>query len=156
MPTIRETIHTNLSPENAFAFIADFVNNPAWDPGTATAERINPGPVAVGARYRLGINMRGKVVPMEYTITTHDAPRRVVLEGEGSGVTATDEISFSPDGNGTRIEYVAEIHLQGLMRLVEPFVGGAFEKIGRQARDGMQEALDARAAELSRPATATA
>lgn len=145
MPTIRETIETDLPPAEAFAFIADFATNPIWDPGTDTAERLNPGPVGVGARYRLGIRMRGNVVPMEYTITTHDAPHRVVLEGEGSGVSATDEITFSPTNGGTRVDYVAEIHLQGLMRLAEPFLGGAFEKIGRQAAHGMKSALDQRA-----------
>lgn len=152
MPIIRKTINTTLAPEPAFAFIADFANNPAWDPGTATAERINPGPVGTGARYRLGVKMRGNVVPMEYVITTHEAPRRVVLVGEGSGVKATDDISFRADGSGTQIEYVADIRLTGLLRLVEPFVGGTFAKIGQQAADGMERALNARARDGAAPA----
>jgi hypothetical protein len=48
---------------------------------------------------------------------------------------------------GTRIDYTADIRLGGLMRLAQPFVGGAFAKIARDALDGMQRALDARAAE---------
>ena len=145
MPILRETIVTNLPREDAFAFIADFANSAAWDPGTATSERIDPGPVGVGARYRLGVRMRGAVAPMEYRITTYDEPRRVVLAGTGSGVRATDDITFDATVGGTRIEYVAEIHLTGWMRLLEPFVGGAFAKIGRDARDGMKRTLDERA-----------
>ena len=41
---------------------------------------------------------------------------------------------------------VADIRLQGLMRLAQPFAGGAFARIARDARDGMQRALDGRAA----------
>ena len=145
MPTLHETIQTDLGRDAAFAFVADFANAPAWDPGTATAERIEPGPVGVGARYRLGVRMRGRVVPMEYRIAAFDAPRRVVLEGHGSGVRATDTITFEPHGAGTRIDYVAEIHLTGWLRFLEPFAGGAFAKIGRDAREGMQRALDVRA-----------
>ncbi len=32
--------------------------------------------------------------------------------------------------------------VKGLMRFVEPLLGGIFAKIGRDARDGMQRALD--------------
>ncbi|HUQ78375.1 MAG TPA: SRPBCC family protein [Patescibacteria group bacterium] len=144
MPTIRETIRTELRADEAFAFIADFANAPAWDPGTATSERVDEGPVRVGARYRLGVRMRGKVVPMEYRIETFEPSRRVVLRGEGSGVVARDEITFRSDGTGARIDYVAEIHLQGVLRILEPFLGGAFARIGRDARDGMQRVLDDR------------
>lgn len=148
MPILRETIHTTLGLDEAFAFVADFANSRIWDPGTATSERVGDGPVAVGARYRLGVRMRGRVVPMEYRITTLDAPRRVVLAGSGSGVRATDDITFAQAAGGTRIEYVAEIRLTGWMRLLEPFAGGAFAKIGREARDGMQRTLDERARAL--------
>ena len=145
MPILRETIETTLYRDDAFSFIANFANSAAWDPGTATSERIGDGPVGVGTRYRLGVRMRGRVVPMEYRITTFDAPRRVVLAGTGSGVEAIDDITFIATPGGTRIEYVATIHLGGLMRLLEPFAGGAFAKIGRDARDGMQRTLDERA-----------
>ncbi len=145
MPTIRETIQTSLDRDAAFAFIADFANSAVWDPGTATSERVDDGPVRVGSRFQLGVRMRGRVAPMEYRITTLEAPRRVVLAGSGSGVRATDDITFTERPDGTRIDYVAEIHLEGWMRLIEPFVGGAFVKIGRDARDGMQRSLDERA-----------
>jgi carbon monoxide dehydrogenase subunit G len=145
MPRLHETIDTTLPIDETFAFIADFANAQHWDPGVATSERIDPGPVGLGARYRLGVRMRGKVAPMEYRITTFDAPRRVVLTGEGSNVSAVDEIRFEPTATGTHIDYTADIHLGGWMRLVEPLAGGAFRKIAHDALGGMQRALDERA-----------
>jgi carbon monoxide dehydrogenase subunit G len=65
--------------------------------------------------------------------------------GEGSGVSAIDEIRFEPSGTGTRIDYSADIRLGGVLRLVQPFLGRAFAKLGRDALAGMQRTLDARA-----------
>jgi carbon monoxide dehydrogenase subunit G len=144
--TLEEQTETSLRPEASFAFVADFANAMHWDPGVATSERIDAGPVGVGARYRLGVRLGRRVAPMEYRITVFEPPRRVVLVGEGSGVSAVDEIHFRPIGTGTRIEYRADIRLGGLMRLVQPFLGRAFAALGRNALDGMRRALDGRAA----------
>jgi carbon monoxide dehydrogenase subunit G len=146
MPRLHETIDTGLPAADAFAFVADFANAAEWDPGVATSERIDPGPVGLGARYRLGVRMRGRVAPMEYRITAWEPSGRVVLAGEGSSVVAVDEIRFEPIPDGTRVDYTADIRLTGLMRLVEPFAGGAFAKLAKDALDGMRRALDERAA----------
>ena len=142
MTILHETIQTALPVEEAFALIADFANAERWDPGVATSERIDPGPVGLGARYLLGVRMRGRVAPMEYRITTFEPSRRVVLTGSGPNISAVDDIRFEPISDGTRIDYTADIHLGGRMRLVEPFAGGAFRKIARDALGGMQRFLD--------------
>ena len=147
MTRLHQQIETRLPLDAAFAFVADFANAMRWDPGVATSESIDGGPTGLGSRYRLGVRMRGRVTPMEYRITTFDAPRRVVLTGKGSGVSAVDEIRFENGGAVTRIDYTADIRLDGLLRLAQPFLGGAFAKIAREALDGMKRALDARAAE---------
>ena len=145
MTQLNERIETRLAPQPAFAFVADFANAMHWDPGVATSERIDAGPVGVGARYRLGVRLGGRVAPMEYRITVFEPSSRVVLVGEGSGVSAVDEIRFAPSGTGTVIDYTADIRLGGLLRLVQPFLGGQFARIGREALAGMQRTLDGRA-----------
>ncbi len=155
MTRLHERIETPLALDETFTFVSDFANAVDWDPGVASSERIDPGPVGVGARYRLGVRMGGRVAPMEYRISVFEPGRRVVLLGEGSRVTATDEIRFepAPDGVGTLIDYTADIRLGGILRLVQPFLGGRFDQIGRDALAGMQQALDRRAAEAG-PAAA--
>ena len=143
MPVLKEQIDTELALHPAFDFVADFANAARWDPGVAWSERVGDGPVGLGARYRLGIRMRGKVSPMVYEVTAYEPDRRVVLEGSGSGVAATDEIRFEATPAGTRIEYVADIRLRGLLALATPLAGGTFRAIARNARDGMQRTLDA-------------
>jgi len=146
MPRLHESVDTTLPVDDTFAFVADFANAPAWDPGTVSATRIDDGPVAAGARYALQVRMGRRVAPMEYRIVAHERPHLVVLVGDGSNVTARDEIQFTllPDG-GTRVDYTADIRLGGWMRLIEPFAGATFRKIGEDAREGMRRALDERA-----------
>ncbi len=142
MTRLLERIQTPLGPDASFAYVADFANSQEWDPGVATAERLDDGPVGLGSRYRLGVHLGGRVAPMEYRITTFQPPDRVVLEGAGSGVTAVDDIRFQPDGTGTTIDYAADIRLGGLLRLVQPFLGASFRKLARNAVGGMRQHLD--------------
>lgn len=149
MPQLHETIETRLDPAAAFDFIADFANASTWDPGTATSRPIGSGPIRVGSRFALGVRMAGSVRPMEYRIVELEPGRRVVLEGSGSGVEAIDTIAFEPSSSGTRIDYRADIRLLGWRRLLEPVARGAFARIAREARDGMQRTLDERARALA-------
>ncbi len=149
MTTIRKQLHTRLPIDDAFAYIADFQTSETWDPGVESAQRTDSGEVGVGATYQLAVKMGGRVAPMEYKISRFEPPNRVVLDGRGSGVTAIDDIRFAPHDEGTTIEYIADIRLGGLLRFVQPFMGGTFSGIGERAADGMKRTLDARAADGS-------
>lgn len=146
MAVLKERIDTRLDIDDAFDFIADFANSATWDPGTATSVALDEGGPRVGARYLLGVRMGSRVAPMTYTITRLERPSRVILAGEGSGVSAVDDISFAPSASGTTIDYVADIRLKGVLRLLAPFASGSFRRIADNARAGMQRTLDARAA----------
>ena len=89
--------------------------------------------------------MGGRTAPMEYRITEYERPRRVVLVGEGSGVATVDDIRFERIGDRTVVDYIADIRLGGLLRLAQPFLGGAFRRIGQQAAEGMNRELARRA-----------
>ena len=142
MPVLKEVVQTNLPVNQAFAFIADFANTARWDPGTVDSKAVEGGDPKVGSRYALSVRVGSRVAPMEYEITALEPNERVVLAGRGSNVQALDDIRFTPTRQGTRVDYTADIRLTGLWRLIEPFAGGAFKKIGREARQGMQQALD--------------
>jgi carbon monoxide dehydrogenase subunit G len=146
MAVLRERIQTTLSIDEAFVFVGDFANAERWDPGVASSVRVDLGPVRVGATYQLGVRVGGRVSPMTYTVTHLEPPNRVVLEGSGAGVKATDDIRFESNARGTTIDYTADISLVGIRRLLTPFAGGAFRKIAENARAGMQRTLDERAA----------
>jgi dehydrogenase/reductase SDR family member 12 len=146
MTRLNERITTPLPIEAAFDYLSDFANAAEWDPGVATSVQLGSGSPGVGTRYRLGIRRGDSVVPMEYSIVAFEAPQRVVLEGSGSGVTATDEIRFERSAGGTIVDYTADIRLVGLRRIAEPFLGGTFKRIASDASEGIRRTLAARAA----------
>ena len=146
MTTLRERIETTLPIDDAFAYVADFANSQEWDPGVATAQRLDDGPIGLGSRFRLGVRLGRRVSSMEYRISVFEPPTRVVLVGWGSGVSAVDDIRFERLAAATALDYTADIRLGGLLRLVEPFLSGAFANIGRNAADGMRRTLDSQAA----------
>ncbi len=141
MTRLHEEIETPLPLDVAFPFVADFANSRQWDPGVRSSNSLDPGPPAVGSRYRLMVRMGGRFAAMEYQVFALEPMRRVVLTGSGSGVSAVDEIRFARSGTGTHIDYTADIRLGGLLRLVQPFLGGSFRKIAKDALAGMEKTL---------------
>jgi hypothetical protein len=85
--------------------------------------------------------MAGAIRPMTYEIVSLDPDRQVVLEGKGSGVAATDTMTFERTPDRTRIDYTADIRLLGWRRILEPLAGGAFTRIAQAARAGMERTL---------------
>jgi carbon monoxide dehydrogenase subunit G len=141
MTRIREHIETALPADAAFDYIADFANSEEWDPGTASSNRLDGGPVGAGSRFALHVRMGGRTAPMEYRIRDFERPSRVVLVGSGRNVDALDDIRIERVGDRTVIDYTADIRLGGILRFIQPFLGGTFEKIGRQAAAGMEQTL---------------
>lgn len=144
MTRVQKTIRVNATIEGAFDYVADFSTTAEWDPGIAEASRLDVGPSREGSRFRVVAEFNGRHLPLEYTITAFDRPRRVVLVGEGDTFHGVDEISFESTEGGTIVTYVADLHLKGIARLAEPFMKGRFEELGRKAVEGLQRELDRR------------
>jgi len=144
MPLLKETLDVDRPLEDVFAFIGDFANTKDWDPGVTNASKITDGPIGVGTRYHVDVVFGGRTLPMTYEVTAWDPPNRVVLRGEGSTVTAVDDIRFEATQGGTRIRYSADLRLKGVLKIAEPFFKGRFDETGRKAMAGMRAALAAR------------
>ena len=134
MTTLRERIETTLPIAEAFAYVADFANS-REDPASRVPSDSIPAP-SPWARVTGSASGWADAAPMEYEVAVLDVPRRVVLVGSGSGVSAVDDVRFETTAAGTRIEYTADIRLGGWKRLVQPLLGASFRKIGREAADG--------------------
>lgn len=143
MTKLVESIESSASREQAFAYVSDWARQAEWDPNTTESMQIEGSRPVVGARYALKVKMGGRSVPMEYRITEMEVPSRVVLLGEGSGVWTQDAISFTESTAGSRVDYEAEIKLSGLLGILQPLLGRAFDGIAKGAVAGMKRELDA-------------
>jgi carbon monoxide dehydrogenase subunit G len=142
MTLLKEEFETSKPLQAVFDFVGDFANARSWDPGVASADQVTEGPIGVGTRYSLMVMFSGRKLPMTYEVTEWDPPNRVVLRGEGSTVTAVDDIRFEATPGGTRVRYSADLKLKGLLGLAEPLFKTRFERTGKDAMAGMRRALD--------------
>lgn len=143
MTVLNEELKVSRPLDEVFGLVGDFANAEVWDPGVEESRAITEGPVRVGSRYELTVVFNGRRLPMTYEVTAFDPPRRVELVGTGSTVDARDDIRFEATDEGTRILYMADLRLKGLLRVAEPLLRSKFEQVGRRAMEGMRAAFEA-------------
>ena len=141
MPSISRTFTTTASPEAAHAYLADFRNAEAWDPGTKTCERTS-GDGGVGTTYRNVSSFLGREVELTYTTAELAAPHRVLLEGHNDSFTGHDAFEISPSGTGSRIIYGAEMNFSGLAKIAVPLVAAYLPSLASKTVDQLRTCLD--------------
>lgn len=147
MAQYRATVKTSLPPAKAFALMADFANADGWDPATSASRQIGDGPVDVGARFELEMEILGRENTIVYEIVEYDAPARVVLRGENAGSVSIDEISVAPAGEGSAVTYEATVTMKGAFKAIGPLFGPVFKRMGDRARDAIGPWLDSQASQ---------
>ena len=141
MINLRETVEVPRPVEDVFAYVSNFGNAAQWDPGVAASTKTSPGRVGVGTAFDLRVRFGPRSIPMAYVIRVYAPPTRVVLEGTGDSVHALDDIAFAATPRGTRITYAADITLRGAAGVVEPWLKGALDRVGKNAIQGLHAAL---------------
>jgi hypothetical protein len=94
-------------PEVVYATISDIAH---WQDFIRAVERLeilNPGPVAVGTKFRETRTMFGRTATEEMTVAVLDPPRRfdVTAESRGTRYRAIHEITAAPGGSRLRLVF---------------------------------------------------
>ena len=141
MARYRATIDTPREREDVFVYISDFSTTQEWDPGVVEAERCSEAAVGEGTEFRLVAEFLGRKTALTYRIVEYDPPHAVTFRGENATVISNDRITFDAVGEGTRITYDAELLLKGPLRLADPLLGLAFNRVGDRALAGLKHKL---------------
>ena len=141
MAQYRASIDTVWTPDEAFAYLSDFSTSAEWDPGVVEAERVNAGKVSEGTQFRLVAQFLGRKTPLTYRVVEYDPPRAVTFVGENATVVSHDRITFETIAAGTHVTYDADLRLKGLLRLADPLLAVAFNRVGDRALAGLREVL---------------
>ncbi len=118
---VERTFTVSTPIEAAFAYLSDFENTEEWDPGTISTKRIS-GDGGLGTTYENVSSFMGREVELTYETVTYDKPSSFVCRGRNKTATATDHLSFTREGEGTRIHYRATFQFHGLVKLVAPLI----------------------------------
>jgi uncharacterized protein YndB with AHSA1/START domain len=105
MPETTEAITVDRPADQVFAALADFSRVDEWDPMFDAAEQVTPGPVSVGTTFATKGSVGGRDVELDLTVTEMDAPRRIVLSGEGDGLSTTEILEVEDLGDQTQVTY---------------------------------------------------
>ena len=142
MATFVTTIRSPLPAEEAFAYMANLSNFEEWDPGVVSAEQVTGNGPGLGAEYDVEVEGIVGTLTLRYRLTSHEPPRWVVAEAETSWLRSLDRITVEPAGDGgSLVTYDAELTLNGPLKLADPLLALAFERIGRRAEQGLVDAL---------------
>ncbi len=128
--------------DRVFAVITDPLRRPDWQENTSDVRMASDGPVAVGTRWTE--EQRG-VGHVQAEVTTLEPSSRYAERGDSSSGTGRVTVTFTPDGDATRVVMVVELSLKGFKRALEP-------ALGPMVRAQMPKDLDRLAALLDREA----
>lgn len=141
MIVVSREVRTRATPRAVFAYLSDFTTTTEWDPGTVRTVR-RSGDGGVGTVYENTSSFNGRTTELTYTVTDHEAPRRITLSGENRTLRALDTITVEPSDDGSLVRYQAAFHFRSpLLRLAAPFLRPAFRRLGDEAEAGMRAAL---------------
>jgi carbon monoxide dehydrogenase subunit G len=135
-------IDVALPAAEVFAYLADFSNAQDWDPGVATAVRLDDGPVTVGSRFALDLAVGSSTQRWTYVTEVHEVPTRVRFATSGRFAEGADDIGVVARGDGAcTIEWDARFGFTGLGRLIDPLFQLAFNRIAGKAVDGLRRKM---------------
>ena len=142
MARIAGELVINRPVEEVFDFVADECNEPLYNPNMLRADKLNPGRVGVGTRF--SAVMRGRrhtTLTIEWT--GFNRPQTLSSLSRTAGMEIAGELTFLPEGNGTRLRWVWRLQPHGALRLLSPVVramGSRQERANWSALKGYLEA----------------
>ncbi|MCH9641141.1 MAG: SRPBCC family protein [Actinomycetia bacterium] len=128
MPSVSRKFNVQPPPRVVVDYLKDFGNAVQWDPGTQSCERVDSGPVSVGACWHNVSKIFGFTAELTYKLEEL-SDRRMVFVGKNNSATSTDTITVDPAEAGSAITYVADLDMHGVAMLLNPVMKLAFEKI---------------------------
>jgi uncharacterized membrane protein len=100
--------------ERAFDYLANPANRLQWLESVLEVKNITEGPIGVGTSWTEVLKIAGRTVEQVRTVTEYERPRRYVYEFTTLGAKSGKfDITFEPEGSGTRIACIVDYILPG-------------------------------------------
>ena len=135
--------------DEVFDFVADARNEPRYNPRMLRAEKLSPGRVSLGTRFRDEIKSMGRPAEVTIEIIGYERPRRLTDPIHPSTMDIRGGLTFDPVPTGTRMRWSWELLPRGPFRLLTPMVA----RIGRRQEQriwaGLKRVMESRAAPSS-------
>jgi Polyketide cyclase / dehydrase and lipid transport len=147
MATVRGEIVIGRPVDVVFDYAADQSNEPRYNPRMVHAEKITPGPVGKGTRFRSAVATGGRTAELLCEITACDRPRLLESFTTMAQADFSYTLRFEPAAGGsTRMRWSGRVMPKGGYRLFGPLAGWLGDRQERQIWTAMKQLLEAAAA----------
>jgi carbon monoxide dehydrogenase subunit G len=130
-------VRTALTPQDAFAYMADLRHFAEWDPGVKRVVQVD----GEGAGPTSSFDVTVSGTTLRYVTREFQPPANLLVVAESSTLVSTDRVTVEGVDGGSVVTYDADLRLKGLFRLADPFLRLAFGRIGGRAAAGLRIAL---------------
>jgi hypothetical protein len=144
MRSFRFSQHIDRPVEEIFAFMMDFRTAPRWRSLVRHMEVVGGGPVQLGSKILLTMDVMGKAVQLEAEVWRYEPPYRFGMRNTNQGITGNFEYVLEPGGAGTTVTFTCDIRPHGLMWLTLPFILPGNRDRYRGQLAALKRALDQR------------
>jgi uncharacterized protein YndB with AHSA1/START domain len=149
MAHIDGEIVINRPVEEVFDFVADERNEPRYNPRLLRVEKLSPGPVGLGSRFRAEMRTRPRPMEMTTEFTGYERPRRLASTTRMSRMDIRGTLSFDPVPGGTRMRWSWELEPHGLLKLMTPLATPIGARGERAIWTSLKRFLEAQEASFS-------
>jgi len=132
-----------MTPQEAFAYMADLGNFVEWDPGVKAVRQGEGSGGGPDAGFDVTVVAPGPDLTLRYVTEEHDAPHNLLVVARSSVFTSSDRITVEPDGTGSLVTYDADLRLNGVLRVGDLGLRLVFGQIGNRAAAGLRRVLGA-------------
>jgi uncharacterized protein YndB with AHSA1/START domain len=141
---IAQTFTVVRSPEVVFDYVTDPANLPAWQTSKTRVEPLTDGPPRTGFRLREWTKPPGaKQFEQVVEFTEFQRPTRLHVHIVEGPHPVDGTWSFSPAGTGTRVDFVAEGELRGVMRIAGPVARRMMDRQFARYHDNLRRNVEA-------------
>jgi hypothetical protein len=138
-----------------FDYVADQSNEPQYNPQMVRAEKITPGPVGKGTRFRSAVSARGRTAEMLIECTGYDRPRLFATTTMMAQADIGYTLRFEPTATGTRMRWSGQVRPKGAVRLLGPLISWLGKRQEQRNWASLKMHLEARPAGAGDGGTST-
>ena len=129
--------------DDVFAVLSDAEQTPLWYPETVEERWLTDGPLGVGSRRLAVTKSFGIRTENEAVLTVYEPNEKLVIEGVDTPVPFEISIDFSPEPDGTRVNWDVEMTPNLLMKPIVALTFGPFLRQLQRALNNLKTMMEA-------------
>ena len=122
MIQVEASVVISRPPEEVFAYISNFENNPRWQGGMKEARFTSQGPLGVGSTYAQVATFLGRRVESTFEVVDYQPNRLIKATSTSGSFPITFTRIVEPVDHGTKVSAIVEGDAAGFFKLAQPLL----------------------------------